>query len=58
VPDAMPPNQRLHLSRAPYGEVALDSLQSWSLLGPVPQSGAVVAAQVKRISVRPQSATR
>ena len=52
MPDAVPPNQRLHLSRAPYGEVALDSLQSWSLLGPVPQSGAVVAAQVKRISVR------
>jgi hypothetical protein len=43
-----PPNQRLHLARAPYWEVALDRPLSCSAVRPLPQSGAVGAAQVKR----------
>jgi hypothetical protein len=42
------PNKRLHLARAPLGALALDCHESGSAIGPVPQSGAVIAAQVKR----------
>jgi hypothetical protein len=42
------PNQRLHLARAPCGVFALNYLLWSSVARPLPQSGAVVAAQVKR----------
>ncbi len=48
----MPPNKRLHLKRAPSGDVVLDCLGSYAVVGQLPQLGAVVAAQVKRSSVR------
>jgi hypothetical protein len=43
-----PPNQRLHLARAAVVAVALDCVWSSSAVEPLPQSGVVVAAQLKR----------
>jgi hypothetical protein len=50
--DPAPSNRRLHLARAPLGVLAFDCLQLCSVVRPLPQSGVVVAAQVKRRVVR------